>query len=203
MARTNLVVRQCPFDPFAWYWQLPRSIRGWIPPWPVTGAIGTISAHWLHDPWLSQMITIYWLVMLFHWGIEHGLKRWLSRYPWAIALFYGPVAFSYAQPAYAQASGSCSGAGLFGEIATFAFTLLSTLQLTGSVTGATLSDFVCSFVGIMFLGTVIAFVGGAGFVGYQLSTGAPFSVVVQPLVGVISFVILVTIIITLLIGTGT
>jgi hypothetical protein len=142
------------------------------------------------------------------WGIEQfNLQQQIARHPWLLAVVFGPSFVHFASPAMAQATGSgdgaCAGAGLFSPLANFAFTTFSAFNIgSGSSTISQAAQYVCAIIAVLFVVLVIAMLAGAGYTAVQLSTGTPLTVLVQPLSGLMLFIVMAIAILTLLIGSA-
>jgi hypothetical protein len=190
--------------PITLYYQLPRIIRRLVPPWYVVGIAGLLTSLILKDRFLFEMSGIFWYAMLLNISIYRSpnLSKAISKMPWLIGVIYAPLASLIATPAFAQATGGggeCSGGGIFGGIVTFVARTLQSLTLQG---GGNVSTYVCQLVSILLIVVLLGFVAAAGATGYSVSQNRDFTAIVAPLAGVLSFVVLTTLITVALIGNA-
>jgi hypothetical protein len=104
-------------------------------------------------------------------------------------------------PAFAQAAGGeCTGGGIFGGIVTFVARTLQSLTLIGG--SGSVAGYVCQLVSILVVSILLGFIASAGYTAYAMNQGQNFVAIIQPLVGILAFVVLVNIIAAALIGGG-
>ncbi len=144
-------------------------------------------------------ISIAYLLLL------RKVKPIIGEHRWSFPVFQAWLFFGLANPVFAQSTVSnnasaCNGTGLFLEVTNFVTTIFSTVSL-GGVGGGQLSNLICQVVGFMIVGLVLAFIGTAGRVAYQIGYDQqPLSAVISPLFGFLIFAGGATMIIKIILG---
>ncbi len=107
----------------------------------------------------------------------------------------------YGQPAFAQAgSGACSTGGLLSDVTNFVSSVFSNIQFSGS-TATSLSDTICQVVGFLVFLILIAFIGVAMYVGFQVSyQQQPLTIALNPMIGFLIFAAITSVVISVMLG---
>ena len=150
--------------------------------------------------YLIALASILYLIML------RQLKPLIGEQRWSIPLFHAWLCSLWASPVMAQATNNtsaCTNNGLFSQVTNFVDTLFSSITF-GGIGGGTLSNLICQVIGFVIVSLVLGFIGILATVAYQVGyQQQPVSVVVNPVFGFLIFAGGATVVITILIGTGT
>ncbi len=135
-------------------------------------------------------------------------KPLIGEQRWSIAIFQTLLFWLVANPVIAQDvvtnnDQACSARGLFAGVTNFVNTVFSTITF-GGVGGGTLSNLICQVIGFMIVALLLAFIGTIGRTAYQLGyEQQPLSAVINPVFGFLIFAGGVTVVTTVMLGTGT
>ena len=150
----------------------------------------------------SAVATISYLLLL------RKAKPIIGEQRWSIAIFQTLLFWLMANPVVAQDTvtnnaNACTANGLFSRVTNFVSTVFGTITF-GGIGGGTLSNLICQVIGFMIVGLLLAFIGTIGRVAYQLGyEQQPLSAVINPVFGFLIFAGGVTVVTTVMLGTGT
>ncbi len=186
-----------------WASLLPTTLKKVLPPWQISAGLVTLIAFYTDDPVLTTMIVLFWASMSFTW-LFTKYKRQIGHFRWLIPAYHAGLSFLIVLPAFAQTSGaSCTTSGLFSAVTNFVDTLFQSVTL-GGVGGGTLSGLICQVVGFLTIALLLGFLGVIGYVAYQIGyQRQPISTVLDPLMGFLVFAGGASVMISVMVGTGT
>lgn len=201
-------VRLTRFDKW-WANLLPLRLKKVLPPWQVSALLVTLMAFYADDQVFSTMIVLFWASMSFSW-LFSKLRRYVGHYTWLIPAYHVGLSFLILTPVLAQntttqnttTGTACTTTGLFSAVTSFVSQLFSTVTF-GGVGGGTLSNLICQVVGFLTISLLLGFLGVIGYVGFQIGyQRQPVSTVLDPLMGFLVFAGGSTVIIGVMVGTG-
>ncbi|GFE72153.1 hypothetical protein [Chroococcus sp. FPU101] len=195
-------IRLTSFDRL-WANLLPPEIKTFLPKWPVSMGIFALMGICTQSQFLITANLLLWASM-FAAFVFAKLRQYLGNSPWILTLYHAGLATLVATPAFAQATGgACSSSGLFAGVTNFISSLFASVTF-GGIGGGTLSTLICQVVGFLTISLLLGFLGVLGYIAFQIGyQRQPISTVLDPLMGFLIFAGGATIIIGVMVGTGT
>ena len=146
------------------------------------------------------LASILYLIML------RKLRSAIGEQRWSIPVFHALLmSLLLSNPVMAQATNNtsaCTNNGLFSQVTNFVNTIFSSITF-GGIGGGTLSNLICQVIGFVIVSLALGFIGVIATVSYQVGyQNQPVSAVVNPVFGFLIFAGGATVVITILIGTG-
>ena len=196
------------FDRF-WQSLLPKEVKKLMPNWRITATGLSIASLISNSELLITMTALFWASMIFAFSFKwlKNLSPYVEKQKWLIPTYHAILFAFVAKPVMAQSTvgavAACSTTGLFGAVGSFTTNIFQSVTF-GSVGGSTLSNLICQVIGFLTLAILLGFLGVLGYVAFQIGyQRQPVSTTLDPLFGFLIFAGGSSVIIAVMIGTGT